>query len=104
MKDFEGAEIVIGESVAVINTLIDTDIEQMLNSLEFGNVIAIDENTVTVKVGSETKVINGLKISKVNADETADEFIVRLANNVETLQLVQESDILNAMLQEKENV
>jgi len=101
MKDFEGVEIVIGESVAVINTLIDADLEQILNSLEFGTVVAIDENTVTVKIGSDTKVINGLKVSKINADETADDFIVRLANNLEALQLVQESDILNLMLQEE---
>jgi hypothetical protein len=99
MKDFEGVEVIVGESVAVINTLIDADLEQLFNSLEFGTVIAIDENTVKVKIGSETKTINSLKVSKVNADETAEDFIVRLANNVEALQLVQESDILNSMLQ-----
>lgn len=99
MKDFESVEVSVGESVAIINTQIDSDLEQILNSLEFGNVVAINENTVTVKIGTETKVVNSVKVSKINADETVDDFIVRLANNLEALQLVQESDILNSMLQ-----
>lgn len=99
MKDFEGVEIAVGDSVAVINTLNENNLEQTLSSLEFGNVVAIEENNVTVKIGSENKTFNALKVSKVNEDETADDFIVRLANNLEALQLMQESDILNSMLQ-----
>lgn len=99
MKDFEGNKIIVGDSVAVLNTLDDNSLENTLSSLEFGVVVAIEKNNVKVKIGKEEKTFNNLKISKISENETADDFIIRLANNLETLQLMQESDILNSMLQ-----
>jgi hypothetical protein len=101
IKDVSGKPIEIGDSVFVldsINQLINY--HNAINLLEVGNIIDIDDNNkIIVKIGKTIKSFNNNRVGKINPNESIDDIIIELANNLETLNLIQESDILNSMLQ-----
>jgi hypothetical protein len=101
IKDVSGKPIEIGDSVFVldsINQLINY--HNAINLLEVGNIIDIDDNDkIIVKIGKTIKSFDNTRVGKINPNESIDDIIIELANNLETLNLIQESDILNSMLQ-----
>lgn len=102
IKDVSGKKIAIGDSVFVLDSINQlSNYHNAINLLEIGNIVDIDENNkVIVKVGTVIKSFDNIRVGKINPNESIDDIIIELANNLETINLLQESNILNSMLQE----
>jgi len=99
IKDFEGNPIEIGDAVTILIELDNDNPLKSLDSLKIGEIIGFTEDSIEVQIDEESDYYNYTKISKVRPEETLDEMIIRIANNLEVLKLMQESNILDSMLQ-----
>lgn len=98
--DFEGNTIEIGDAVTV---LVEVDSEnplKSLDSLKIGEVIGFKgEDVIEIKIEEDIDVYDFKKISKIRPDETLDDMIIRIANNLEVMKLMHESTTIDSMLQ-----
>lgn len=102
-KDISGRKLDIGDKVFILDSVdYPQNFATVIASLEIGDVIDITDSGVIINIKDINIEYDSNKIGKMNPDESLDDTIVHLANNLETLQLIRESDILNSMLREEE--
>lgn len=104
IKDLEGNGLEVGDIVTVIGDIDHDSIINTLDTLKVGEVVGFDNGNVEIQTEDDQEVCSYTKISKIRPEETIDEMIIRIANNLEVIQLMQESDLLDSMLQENTEV
>jgi len=101
MTDFIGRTVSAGDTVFILDSIqtLNEDFSTAINSIKIGEVVDIENEEASVKIEEGVNKYALNKIAKLNPEESVDDIIIRLANDFETLQLMQESEILNSMLQ-----
>lgn len=100
IKDFEGNPIEIGDAVTVLVEVDNDNPLKSLDSLKIGEVIGFNDDAgIQVKIGDNEDHYNITKVSKIRPEETLDDMIIRIANNLEVIKLMQESELMDSMLQ-----
>jgi len=100
VKDVSGRSIHVGDPVCVLPDIeLSKKIGDYMDSLLIGVVHRIRQSgQISVKVGSVGLHSERHQLSKIDLKDKIDDVIARLAQDIETLQLQKESDILNSML------
>lgn len=99
MLDIAGRDVNIGDVVVILSRLdILKKVSHSMASLTIGEVIDIVDKTAIVKIGEGEQTCSSSDISKINLSENIEDVICHLAHDVESIRLVKESEILNAML------
>lgn len=101
IKDVSGRILNVGDPVCVLPQIIlNKKIDEYLTSLPIGTIKKFCKNK-TANIEFSGGVIinyNSNELSKINLKDTMDDIIVHLAQDIESLQLYKESEILNSML------
>ena len=98
--DIAGRSLKDNDQVFILDIpCVKTDMSKILNSLSMGKIVHTqDENNILVKIGNEIFLWPAQKLSKISTDENIDDIIVRVSHDIESIQLQNESEILNKML------
>lgn len=104
MKDISGRDIYVGDIVAVLSSLdFFKKVAYNMGSLVVGEITNIINENIIVKIGDENNSYKNNEISKIDLSNDIDSVITHLAQDIECLQLIKESEILNSMLGPLEN-
>lgn len=100
IKDISGRILNKNDKVFILDIKDPSlDITHIVSSLPMGRIItAQDENNVFIDIGGAIYKYNANQLSRIDTSEEVDDIIIHVSHDVEEIQLLKESDILNNML------
>jgi hypothetical protein len=107
ITDFSNRPISIGDAVVVLNSIdVYKKTAQNMDTLVIGEVDYIKKGgSVHVTLNSKNKegfFLKGEELSKIDLKDNLDDVIIHIAQDIEALQLLKESEILDCMLNPEE--
>ena len=106
ITDISGRVLEKGDQVFILDIPdYNLDISHIIGSLSMGRILSADnKDKILVEIENNVFYCPANKMSKICSEENIDDIIIHVSQDVETLQLIKESEILNDMLSTKDKI